>query len=170
MPNTYTPIGSATVATGGVASVTLSSIPQIYNDLLIKISSQSATGSSIQYLTVSPNNTTTVTFKNVVNEGSTTVSSYSSSGYGGGSGNIITGATTGGGVNISNNLELYFPNYANTTSQKAYSVDSVTGNSQWGWMGSNLFTSTSAITSIVVSAASGLAANTTIYLYGIKNS
>ena len=170
MPNTYTPIGSATVAAGGVASVTLSAIPQIYNDLLIKISSQSSTGSSLQYLTVSPNNSTSITFRNIVNEGSTTVSSYSSSGYGGGVGNIITGATTGGSVNTFNNLEMYFPNYADATSQKAYSVDSVTGNSQWGWLGSNLYGSTSAITSIVVSAASGLAANTTIYLYGIKNS
>lgn len=170
MPNTYTPIGSATVAAGGVASVTLSSIPQIYNDLLIKISSQSSTGSSLQYLTVSPNNSTSISFKNIVNEGTATVSSYSSSGYGGGLGNVITGATTGGGVNTFNNLEMYFPNYANTTFQKSYSVDSVTGNSQWGWMAGNLYGTTSAITSIAVSAASGLAANTTIYLYGIKNS
>ena len=45
MANTYTLIASNTVGSGGAASISFSSIPSTYTDLLVKISTRDNTGS-----------------------------------------------------------------------------------------------------------------------------
>jgi len=171
MAITYYAISTITAGSSGAVSIDFTNIPQTYTDLKLVVSARSATGSSLQYLTVTPSNSGSLTFRNLVTEGSTTVSSYTSAGYGTG-GQVTSGAAPGNGATsgIFGSLELYFSNYSSTTLYKSYLVDSVMGNALWFWQGANLISANAAITSLSITSASNLAAYTSATLYGIKNS
>ena len=158
---TYKLIASSTVGSGGASSITFSSIPQTYTDLVIKASLR---GSN-----------TTTTFAVQIN-GSTVTSVIRL--YGGGSSaasdlfnehyidpSDFTASTFG-------NTELYFPNYTSTVN-KSFSVDSVgENNATQAYMnfGANLFSTSSAITSLTLLRTSGnFAQYSTATLYGISN-
>jgi hypothetical protein len=120
---------------------------------------------------VIPNSSSSLSFKNLVTEGSTTVSSYNSAGYGSGDQNLVGGAPGNGATSgIYNTTELYFPNYSNTSANKSYYVDTVNATVLWFWTAANLLSSTSAITSLSITCNSYMSQYSTAYLYGIKNS
>jgi hypothetical protein len=171
MANTYIAIATTTVGASGAVSIDFTNIPQTYIDLKLVVSARSATGSSLQYLTVSPSNFGSMTFKNLVTEGSTTVSSYQSAGYGVG-GQITSGAAPGNGATAGTfgSLELYFSNYTNAATYKSYILDSVMGNALWFWQGANIISVNAAVTSLSISAGSNLSQYSSATLYGIKNS
>ena len=167
MATTYVLIASNTVGSGGAASVTFSSIPQTYTDLLVKFSGKdnsSSTGGNIIYLTFNGTGTT-YTDKLLFGNGS----SASSGSYAGMVGEVNTSATT---ANTFSNAEIYIPNYT-SSNQKSFSTDGVTENNAtlaYATLDAGLWNGTGAITSITLNSGSTLQQYSTFYLYGIKNS
>ena len=127
MANTYVAIATVTVGSGGASSISFSSIPTTYSDLCIlaSVRSNHTGGNDDWYLRV-----------NGVSTGGT----YSNRGlYGNGSSAgswSYTGGTSGAQIyggwdnestatNNFTNIQLYFPNYANTSYNKSFSWEGV---------------------------------------------
>ena len=167
MANTYIPIDSYTVGAGGVSSVTFSSIPQTYTDLIVKISSRD-TDSAGALVSVSFNGiTSNLSSKRLRGSGSAaSADSFASNIY-------IQGQANGYTANTFGNDEIYIPNYT-SSNYKSLSSDGVSENnaaSAYMDLVAGLWSSTSAITSITLTAASpNFQQYSTFYLYGIKNS
>jgi len=169
MANTYTLIEAKTLGST-TATVTFSSIPQTFTDLKLVYSARSTTTGTQEFIKADFNgNTSNYTLKTLQGDG-----------YGSSSGSYSyswIGYSVGGGStsNTFSNGDIYIPNYTNSNIYKASSVDCVTErndrNTQM-WLASNLWSNTSAITSIVLTIDGGqnFVAGTNFYLYGIKNS
>ena len=167
MANTFQLIQTITLATTP-STVTFSSIPQTYTDLLIKVSAKVTTGSSS--LIAQPNfNGGGATF--------TTTEMYNSSNslYGwrpGGSFGSITGddATS---TSCFNNSELYFPNYTQIE-EKNHLVDWNTKRNTTSGPAVGLVAGarsvTDAVVSIAIEMSSAFVVGSVFSLYGIKNS
>lgn len=163
-------IQTITVGSGGVATITISSIPQTYTDLLILVAAQ--TNASAEY----------VDYLNVTFNGST-------SGYNGidlnGRGNGVSqnnwtsrsdmptwgSNATGATANTFSNAQIYIPNYTGSTA-KWFTADTVTENN--GTNARQAITSakwsgTSAITQISFNRTFGTVfnQNTVVSIYGI---
>lgn len=161
-------ITSVTVGSGGAASVTLpatGTIPATYTDLMLVMSARSDRSGNIAdgYL-IKPNNTTP-TVRYLTGDGST---AYSGTNYSG-----IFPASTATASTFGNSV-AYFPNYANTSYNKSFSVDDVSENNAtnaYATLSANLYSSTSAITTIVVQSinSANIVEGSTFYLYGISN-
>jgi hypothetical protein len=169
MANTYVLIASSTVGSGGAANIEFTSIPSTYTDLLVKVSSRMASGSS--EILVRFNGST---------------SSHSGIRLQG-TGSSVNSATnfTAAGVYINeevyathtadtfSNLELYVSNYAGSAN-KSFSSDGVTENNAtqaFAQLTAGLWSNSAAITSITFYHSSGnFAQYSSAYLYGIKNS
>ncbi len=171
MPNTFTLIASSTVGSGGQASISFSSIPSTYTDLVVKLSVRSTFATNNTNILMSFNGSSAnFTMRNLVNEGGT-ARSYTQAAYG----NNASGYSPGSSSTAStfSNSEFYFPNYT-SSNNKSVSVDAVSeGNitAGYGWLGANLWSSSSAITSLGFTLDSGnFAEFTTAYLYGIIKS
>jgi hypothetical protein len=163
------PISTVTVGSGGVTAINFSNIPQTYTDLKLVVSGRSNTGSSLQYLRVTPNASSSLTFKNLVTEGSTTVSSYLSTGYGTGGENTM-GAAPGNGATagLFNSTEINFLNYSSANSIKSYSIDTVNPHILWFWTAINALASSTPIVFLSITADGGIAQYSTATLYGIR--
>ena len=163
-------ITSVTVGSGGAASVTLpatGTIPQTYTDLYLVMSARSnrSGGQPADGFLIKPNNTTP-TIKYISGEGSGTP--FSGTSYSGIVPTISATASTFG------SCSAYFPNYANTSNHKSFSVDDVSENNgtiAYATLSANLYSSNSAITTIVVESinAASFVEHSTFYLYGISN-
>lgn len=175
MALTYQAIASTTVATGGTASVTFSSIPQTYTDLKLVYSTR-----------LSNNNT--VTWYDLFLRFNGTTSGYAGIYVYNGAANSPTSGPDGtdaiylrptsnlATANVFANGEAYISNYT-SSNYKSVVVDNVTennGSQAFVGLTASLWSNTAAITSItlipnsVVSAT--IDANSTFTLYGIKNS
>ena len=174
MANTYTLIEAKTLTTTA-ASVTFTSIPQTYTDLLLKYScrSTSTAGSDIyanlriQFNSDTGNNYNGILFFGTgTTSGSGSYTSQSGNLFSYANGNVTTASTFSNG-------EVYIPNYT-SSNQKVSSVDCVVENNAaagFTELASERWTGTSAITTIdVVSIYGSHTADSTFYLYGIKNS
>jgi len=166
MPNMEL-ITSVTVGSGGAASVTLpatGTIPQTYTDLYLVISARTNRSNVADGFLIKPNNTTP-TVKYITGDGST---AYSGTNYSGIAPAANATASTFG------SCSAYFPNYANTSNYKSFSVDDVSENNAtaaYATLSANLYSSNSAITTIVVESinAASFVEGSTFYLYGISN-
>ena len=170
---TMTLIASNTVGSGGVSSVTFSSIPNTYTDLLVKASVRTSYAGADDYLRFSFNGSTSNFFAKVIDGSGTAAASYSFSGAGAGQ---ISGKAVGNGATSStfSNSETYISNYL-TANQKSYGFDGVNENNATAAymdLGANLWADTSAITSITITTNYGpnFLQYSTFYLYGISNS
>jgi hypothetical protein len=175
MANTYTKIATYSVGVAGAATVSFLSIPQTYTDLLLRVSGRgSRNDQTFDQLQIRFNgDSSTIYSDNNVyglnsgvgagrdtSVGITNQFAYVSTGYDGG--------------NIFGNSDVYIPNYTGSNYKSAI-AESVAENNLVGnpinVLGSTLYRSNSAITSIVCSPASGSwVNNSTFTLYGIKNS
>lgn len=166
MANTYQFIASNTVGSGGVASVTFSSIPSTYTDLIIKVSARDSYASPWRDLGISFNGVTTNRTGILLYGNPTTVGSYSVT-----TGDIAFENSSTSTANTFNNAEFYIPNYA-SANYKSVSVDSVTENNAATALANTaagLWSSTSAITSVTLTSLGGtIAQYSNFYLYGIK--
>jgi hypothetical protein len=169
---TYIQIGSTvTVGAGGTTSITFSSIPSTYTDLVIKLSCRT-NNTGAGYRVVANINGSTANFsgRNIYGSGSTT-----------GSGTLTTqifgfvDGTTETANTFANN-EIYFPNYAGSTN-KSISTDSVMENNAtqaYMQLAAGLWSNTAAITSINLAPETGASdlflQYTTASLYGISKS
>ena len=168
MANTYTLIEGKTLSSTTV-SVTFSSIPQTYTDLVLKVSGRvTGTGTDLNLNVLLNNNNTNYTVRGLANLGSSTILSYNTTvdpGYIG----QVTAATAV--ANTFGNAEMYIPNYAGSTN-KSYSVDnnaSTTVQNRLDFIAGS-WSNTAAVTSLVVRTNNGTSflTNSTFYLYGIN--
>ena len=172
MANTYAPISSVTVGSGGASSIDFTNIPNNYTDLIVKLSgrdNRSANGTDV-YIGFN-SSTANLSMRRLYGDGSAPYSSNASTGnIGIESAATATSSTFG-------NIEVYIPNYAGSN-YKSYSADGVSENnassagSAFVQITAGLWSSTSAITSINITPVSGnsFVQYSTAYLYGIKNS
>ena len=171
---TYELISTTTVSTPAY-SFTLSSIPQTYTDLVLKISARSNYASAGHEMSIQTNSLTTGYANRMLytNAPSTTASAAASNTYHTWAGGVVGANAT---ANTFSNCEIYFPNYSSTALAKSISVDTTSeNNGATGamWINSGVNTSTAAITSLTVycwQSFINYVANTTFTLYGIKNS
>ena len=174
---TMTLIASSTVGSGGVSSVTFSSIPNTYTDLVVKANIRTNNAGTVDYTVMAFNGVPTGTSYSNKNVYGDYTAAYSGSSSGA---NSIINVPVNGVTSTANtfaNTEWYIPNYA-SSNYKSVSVDSVgegnsaTANYNYTEMVAGLWASTSAITSIYLSPYFGslFTQYSTFYLYGINNS
>lgn len=168
--STYTLISSQVLGSSA-ASVTFSSIPSTYKDLVLRCSirDSGSSGSSQQQVRVRINGSSAANYSrtNVTGAGSTAASGN------GTSNTSIAGfyaPDAGATSNTFNNLEIYIPNYA-TVQQRQVSVFDVFENNSATVNQINataaLYTDTTIITSLYIDTVSGLVSGSSFYLYGI---
>jgi hypothetical protein len=166
MANTYTLISSVTVGSGGSASVTFSSIPQTYTDLVLKASiNVDAGGPKLRFNGDTGSN---YSEKLLYGNGSSAASASST-------GTFFEWALQG--INIANMFtsnDIYIPNYT-SSNYKSVSVDNVQEANQTSvsaYLLAALWSNTGAIDSITAYVAGGgsiFNQYSTFYLYGISN-
>ncbi len=176
MATTYEAIATVTVGSGGASSIDIQNIPATYTDLCLVLSVRSnhTGGNDDWYLRVN-NVSTGGTYSNrgLYGNGS---SAGSWSGTGGTSGAQIYGGwnNESTNTNIFTSIQIYFPNYANTSYNKSFGWEGVqeyNSTTAYAYMGAGLYASTNAISRITFTSwNSTLAQHTTATLYGIKNS
>ena len=166
MANTYQLI-EAKALTTTTASITFSSIPQTYTDLLVLVSARGDAGGQRDcYISF---NGSTSNFSNRFIEMSNDIaSSGTTARYIG----PVSGTTTT--ANLFSNAAIYIPNYTGST-YKSFSGDFVAENNAQGTnaldLSAQLWSDTAAITSIGFAPSGGsFIQYSTFYLYGIKNS
>jgi hypothetical protein len=170
---TMTLIASNTAGSGGVSSVTFSSIPATYTDLIVKGSVRSNYAAVNDNINVTFNGSSTAVYSSRYLAGNgASASSASTSAQG-----AIYGSQTDGNTATAStfgNYELYIPNYTSATN-KSTSEDSVGENNAataLSALNAGLWANTAAITSVTLTPGSGTLwlQYSTFYLYGIKNS
>lgn len=174
MANTYQLIASSTVGSGGAATITFSSIPSTYTDLVLKLSCRTdrATGSWTGiYVEYNGSAGTAYSDRYMVGTGSSTSSATNTSQ----AMSFISDSNQATQTsNVFTSAEFYIPNYAGSAN-KSGSSDSV-GENNGSSASLNLiaayWANTSAINQIKLQMGAGLkfVQYTTAYLYGIKNS
>ena len=162
MANTFTLIASNTLSTT-TASVTFSSIPATYTDLLVKVSSRA--NADVVAVICSINGSALDSGKRIRGNGVDAASTSSAENFGVNN-NSATASTF-------SNAEWYFPNYA-SSNYKSVSMDGVSennGTDAYSSLTAGLESTTSAITSLSFAPSSGsFVQYSTFYLYGISNS
>jgi hypothetical protein len=157
MAATYTPIQTYT-ASGSQSSITFSSIPSTYTDLIMVFAGTSASTSN---LTMQFNGDTASNYSvtRLYGTGTAAGSDRQSTQTGMNLGYVL-------GTGITNDIYQVF-NYANTTTYKtAIGRSNNTGDSAQAGVG--LWRSTAAITSITIVASGNFSSASTFTLYGIK--
>ena len=171
MPSTYEKITTVTVGAGGASSIAFTSIPQIYTDLVVKVSARRS-DSSEGSLSTRFNSDSGSNYSNRTIRGSGTAASSSIE-----SANnllpfwVIDG--TGYTANTFASANIYIPNYT-SANQKSVSAENVAENNNatsYMQMTSGLWSGTAAITAITLYAneqATGTFAQySTATLYGV---
>ena len=181
MANTYTLIASSTVGSGGASTISFTSIPATFTDLLLLTSVRSSVVSSAsagyqERLNIYFNGTTANYSERWMQaEGGTSTGSgtdyFGQSGSNGLAGTAVPSDWT---ANTFNNNQIYISNYT-LSSNKSFSVDGVAeNNGSFGslMLSAGLWSNSAAITSISISLKNtpNMVQYSTAYLYGIKNS
>ena len=168
MATTYEIIASVTVSSA-TNTISFTSIPQTYTDLLFKISGRFSIDTASAFLRYN-GTTTDGTSRFLEGSGSGASSSTDGSYQYGPVHGVVNSTKT---ANTFGNAEIYIPNYT-SSNYKSSSSDGVTENNGAATtmaLGANLWSDTAAITSIeIVGAASAdFVEHSTAYLYGISN-
>ena len=161
MPKTYEPIQTQTVGTA-VASVTFSSIPQTYTDLVLIVNADLTSGGNDLRLRFNADSGTNYSRTILYGNGTSALATRNSS-----TNNIITASF--GGTNSGSYAAINIMNYSNSTTNKTTiqrggykgSIDSLTV---------GLWRNNAAITAIEcgITAATTWVVGSTFTLYGIK--
>ena len=175
MANTYTLIQAQTLASSA-ASVTFSSIPATYTDLVVRMSVRSDRANVADGLFLKFNSDTASVYSSTylsVNNSDSIVGS----GRGTGTSSDVYYYYTDGANATSNtfsNTELYIPSYTASQNKPLSLTSMAEGNTAAFSMGANagLWRNTAAITSINIVSFVGanFVTGSSFYLYGIKNS
>ena len=165
MATTFELISSVTVGAGGAASVSFTSIPSTFTDLVLKLSTRS-TGSTNEIAATFNGSTSGFTGKQLYGSGSSAGSNTSTAG------NMGLTEDSSYTANTFNSVDIYLPNYA-SGNYKSYGVDSVTennGTQAYASLIANLWSNTAGLTSITATCQGGsFTQYSTAYLYGVKN-
>jgi len=165
---TFTKIETITVGSGGVASITFSSIPTTYTDLVVLVSCRSSqVGAFADYGKITFNSSSsTFSYRDFYGNGTTASSTNGAVNtifvY---QGNAATASTFG-------NASIYIPNYTGSNN-KSFSIDSVVennGTTAYQTITAGLWSTTTAINSVGLAPASGTwLEHSTFTRYGISN-
>lgn len=168
---THLLIASVTVGAGGSSSISFTSIPGTYTDLLVKFSARTTSNyGNVFAQTDMALNSAGATADRVLFGYNGSASSNS-----GGVGTTYGTSSSSAPANTFGNAEIYIPNYTNSY-QKASSSDGVTEaisvTAPIISINATRFNVTSAVTSLTLSAsaAGDFAQHSSFFLYGIKNS
>lgn len=172
MANTYTLISSNTLSSSA-ASVTFSSIPSTYTDLVLRISGRTdaAGTTSSGYIQIN-SVTSTYSYTFIRGDGSSATSGNDSASYAG----FYIGGIDGGGATSStfSNQEIYIPSYTASQAKPVGQISSMETNATTAYTFgiAGLCSSTAAISSLTVNLNGGVnfVSGSSFYLYGIKNS
>jgi hypothetical protein len=175
MPTTYKLISSNVLASA-TGSVTFSSIPSTYTDLTLQMSVRTNVATLGDRINVTVNGSTTGIYGEILlrGDGSAIANNYNANLSSATdiyvNGNTSTASTFASG-------ELYFPNYAGGTKKTLGIFSAAENNASSGagsYMGllAYIIDTASAISSIQIVPLTGpnFLANSSFYLYGIKNS
>ena len=173
MANTYSLI-SSNVLSSDTASVTFSAIPATYTDLVLRASVRDDHASTIDSMLVTINGSSSAiySFTRLSGNGAAASSAAVSSNTVGIVNYINANTST---TNTFSSIEIYIPSYT-ANQNKPYSIVTSTENNvttAWTSAIANLFSSTSAITSIGLAPSNGTPlwlTGSSFYLYGIKSS
>jgi len=170
MANTYTLIASNTLTTNA-ASVTFSSIPGTYTDLVLKMSTRHS-GSSFSAFFLQFNDTSAIySFTEFYVSNSSTIDNNRASSQ--------TSYFTRGNpsdnqtINTFSNQEIYIPNYAGSANKPVsgfFVGENNATNPAWVAVSAGLYRSSSAISSITLTSSNSINSGSSFFLYGIKNS
>jgi len=181
MANTFELIASSTVGSGGVATISFTSIPSTYTDLCVKLSLRNDNAATYSDALGFQFNSSTSGYTQRY------VFGYASTASSGSNATLTIGASTYGRIGDStipgtsqtastfSNTEFYVPNYL-SSNNKSWSADTVgennsSGNGNMLDLAGGLWSNTAAVTSITFAPSSGsFVQYSTAYLYGIKNS
>lgn len=163
MPSTYTPISSQTL-TSAAASVSLSSIPATYTDLIVVINAAVASGSGDVLMTFNGDTSNSYNYTSMTGNGSTTTSARSLN-----RANIPCDYNGWLTTTLSENCIIHIMNYYNTTTFKTALTranNAATGTD----LNIGVWRSRTAINQITFTnnAGSNYIAGSTFSLYGIK--
>lgn len=164
MPVTYTAIATTTVGAGGTNTISFTSIPQTYTDLLIKLSTRPTTGAAGGSLDIGFNNSaTSFTTRYLLGDGSAASSGTATTTFG------FVGSTTTASTFAT--TEIYIPNYtsSNNKSFGSESVEEANATLAYSTILAGLWSNTAAITSIqITNSRPTFAQYSTATLYGIS--
>jgi len=170
MANTYTLISSNTLGSN-TASVTFSSIPNTYTDLVLKCSSRNSVGNSEIRITLNNSTASNYSYTYLLGYGTGVDSARA------GSASYIysIGATSSQTSSTFSNTEIYIPSYTASQNKIVSSFGTNEDNSSSGSdLGavSGLWRVTDAISTITLTpgASGNFVTNSSFFLYGIKNS
>ena len=167
MANTYELITSQTLSSNA-SSVTFSSIPQTYTDLLFRLSVRSTGTNGTGDVNINSNNSGNAI--RLLSDGSAVSSANQTPLF------FFYGNSSSATANTFASNDLYIPNYTNTSNYKSVSLDMVSENNGTAALAvlvAGIWNNTSAITSVSFAYSAGgeqLVSGSTFYLYGIKNS
>ena len=169
MPSTYTLI-SSNVLTSSAASVTFSAIPSTYTDLVLRMSVRGNAGAYSSGYTLGFNGGAggaSWTYRRLYGYDSTAGSDtgYGSIPY------FITGTATT--ANTFSNEEIYIPSYLSSTNKPFSGSHTAENNATTNWSISttaNLWSNTTAISSLSVVSSGNFVSGSSFYLYGISKS
>lgn len=179
MPATYIAITTVNVTSGaGAASITFSSIPQTYTDLLLLGSTRGIgyTGAGHDWIKVNVNGNTGSIYTATYQLGQ---SLDNPGGYSGRTSsatwlpNALTYPSAAATADVFGNLMIYFTNYTSTSLNKATNSIAVNENNSTGAINlaaAGLINTTAAISSISLTSenGTGFAQHSTATLYGIS--
>jgi hypothetical protein len=175
--NTYVALQTQTLGSAA-ASVTFSSIPSTYTDLMVRYSIRGNAAYTAGYAVFYLNGDTSTSYTNrfVIGDGTNS----GNGGTGGGSGTTNYSKIIGGNqqanstANVFSNGEFYIPNYRASIYKTIFGsgVGENNGTNANSIISGVIYPNTTAITSlsIVNYDTGGMAQYSTAYLYGIKNS
>jgi hypothetical protein len=162
MAKTYEPIATTTLGSANT-TITFSSIPATYTDLILVMNTKASTGTPSIAMRFNGDNGTNYSFTALVGNGSTASSNRATSTVN----NWVSAMLNGVSSTNFNSGTIQIMNYSNTTTYKTaisrwagadYEVDAIC----------NLWRSTAAINQVSLIAQSNLVAGSTFTLYGIK--
>jgi hypothetical protein len=174
MATTYTLISSSIVSGSTTASVTFSSIPATYTDLLISSSARSSAAGTSDSLNVEFNGNTatsySMTYLRGLGSGTSTSNDLNTT-------FLFVPYAAQGNTTLANTFtstEMYFPNYLAAINKPSSQFVAFENNTTVANLIANagLYRNTTAISSIKLTVNGGpyFIANSSFYLYGIKNS
>lgn len=169
MADTMILISSTTLSTT-TATINFTSIPQTYTDLYLVISARTNRSFEWDNINITFNNTGTRTWTYVEGDNSNVVFSTTESSrngvWAGCNGGTSTTATFG-------NCEILIPSYTSSYSKPFIGfggAETASGTGVRRSLTGSRDTTTTAINSIAITATGSFVADSTFYLYGIKNS
>lgn len=167
MANTYFPIATVSVGSGGAASIQFASIPATYTDLKLVYSTRDDRGGTQNGVNISLNGSTS-NFTNIGLQGSgSATGSFAIARF------VAYNSASGSTANTFANNEIYFSNYA-SSNNKPFLSDSAEENdatTAYILLGAQLWSNSAAITTITLTPdTANFVQYSTATLYGIKNS